>query len=175
MKPASSVIGEGEQIVIPSYSQDCHHEVELALLIGRTVKGIAAAEALSAVAGYGVAIDLTLRDVQSELKSKGLPWEVAKAFDTACPLTDFVPAAQVRDPQNLAIALRVNGELRQDASTALMLRPLPQLIAEIAAIFTLEAGDVILTGTPAGVSRLRSGDRVTATISEVGTLNVTVA
>ena len=175
MKPASSVIGEGERIVIPDYSQDCHHEVELALLIGRTVKGIAAAEALSAVAGYGVAIDLTLRDVQNELKSKGLPWEVAKAFDTACPLSAFVPAAQVRDPQNLAIALRVNGEVRQEATTALMLRPLPQLIAEIAAIFTLEAGDVILTGTPAGVSRLRSGDRVTATISEVGSLNVTVA
>ena len=175
MKPASSVISEGEQIVIPAFSQDCQHEVELALLIGRTIKGISAADALSAVAGYGVAIDLTLRDVQSELKSKGLPWEVAKAFDTACPLSDFVAAATVRDPQNLAISLRVNGEVRQDATTALMLRPVPQLIAEIAAIFTLEAGDVILTGTPAGVSRLSSGDRVTATIAEVGSLNVIVA
>ena len=175
MKPASCVIGEGERIVIPAYSQDCHHEVELALLIGRTIKGISAAEALGAVAGYGVAIDLTLRDVQSELKSKGLPWEVAKAFDTACPLSDFVPAAAVRDPQELAIALSVNGAVRQEATTALMLRPIPQLIAEIAAIFTLEPGDVILTGTPAGVSRLCSGDRVTATISEVGTLNVIVA
>ena len=175
MKPASSVISEGEKIVIPAFSQDCQHEVELAILIGRTIKGISAADALSAVAGYGVAIDLTLRDVQSELKSKGLPWEVAKAFDTACPLSDFVAAETVRDPQNLAISLRVNGEVRQDASTALMLRPISQLIAEIAAIFTLEAGDVILTGTPAGVSRLRSGDRVTATIAEVGSLNVTVA
>lgn len=175
MKPASSVIGEGERIVIPAFSQDCQHEVELALLIGRTIKEISAADALDAVAGYGVAIDLTLRDVQSELKSKGLPWEVAKAFDTACPLSDFVAAATVRDPQDLAISLRVNGEVRQDASTALMLRPLPQLIAEIAAIFTLEAGDVILTGTPAGVSRLYSGDRVTATIAEVGSLNVIVA
>lgn len=175
MKPASSVIDEGETIIIPDFSQDCQHEVELALLIGRTIKGVSAADALSAVAGYGVAIDLTLRDVQSELKSKGLPWEVAKAFDTACPLSDFVAAATVHNPQDLAISLRVNGEVRQDASTALMLRPIPQLIAEIAAIFTLEAGDVILTGTPAGVSRLRSGDRVTATISEVGSLNVTVA
>lgn len=175
MKPASSVIGEGEKIVIPVFSQDCQHEVELALLIGRTIKGISAADALSAVAGYGVAIDLTLRDVQSELKSKGLPWEVAKAFDTACPLSDFVPAGTVRDPQNLPIALHVNGEVRQEASTALMLRPIPQLIAAISAIFTLEAGDVILTGTPAGVSRLSSGDRVTATIGEVGSLNVIVA
>ena len=175
MKPASSVIGEGERIVIPAFSQDCQHEVELALLIGRTIKGISAADALDAVAGYGVAIDLTLRDVQSELKNKGLPWEVAKAFDTACPLSDFVAAATVRDPQDLAISLRVNGQVRQEATTALMLRPLPQLIAEIAAIFTLEAGDVILTGTPAGVSRLSSGDRVTATIAEVGSLNVIVA
>lgn len=175
MKPASSVIGEGDRIVIPPYSQDCHHEVELALLIGRRTQGISAADALSVVAGYGVAIDLTLRDVQSELKSKGLPWEVAKAFDTACPLSDFVAAAAVLDPQNLAIALQVNGVVRQEASTALMLRPIPQLLAEISAIFTLEAGDVILTGTPAGVGRLSSGDQVTASISEVGTLNVTVA
>lgn len=175
MKPASSIIGEDESIIIPSYSRDCHHEVELAILIGRTIKGISATEALSAVAGYGVAIDLTLRDVQSELKGKGLPWEIAKAFDTACPLSGFVPAETVRDPQNLAISLRVNGEVRQDASTALMLRPIPQLIEEISAIFTLEAGDIILTGTPAGVSRLLSGDRVTAEISEVGQLNVVVA
>jgi 5-carboxymethyl-2-hydroxymuconate isomerase len=175
MKPASSVIGEGESIVIPACSQDCQHEVELAILIGRTIKGISAVEALSAVAGYGVAIDLTLRDVQSELKSKGLPWEIAKAFDTACPLSDFVAAETVRDPQNLAISLRVNDIVRQDASTALMLRPIPELIAAISAIFTLEPGDVILTGTPAGVSRLHSGDRVIATIAEVGSLSVTVA
>lgn len=175
MKPASSVIGEGEKIVIPSFSQDCHHEVELALLIGRTVRGVPMAEAMTAVAGYGVAIDLTLRDVQGELKSKGLPWEVAKAFDTSCPLSDFVAAATIRDPQNLSISLTVNGELRQDASTALMLRPAAQLIAEISAIFTLEAGDVILTGTPAGVSRVVSGDRVTAAIAGVGSLNVIVA
>ena len=175
MKPASSVIGAGGSIVIPAYSQDCQHEVELAVLIGRTIKGIAAVEALSAVAGYGVAIDLTLRDVQNELKSKGLPWEIAKAFDTACPLSDFVAAATVRNPQNLDISLRVNGQVRQDASTALMLRSIPELIAAISANFTLEPGDVILTGTPAGVSRICSGDRVTATISEVGSLTVSVA
>lgn len=175
MKPASSVIGAGGSIVIPAYSQDCQHEVELAVLIGRTIKGIVAVEALSAVAGYGVAIDLTLRDVQNELKSKGLPWEIAKAFDTACPLSDFVAAATVRNPQNLDISLRVNGQVRQDASTALMLRSIPELIAAISACFTLEAGDIILTGTPAGVSRICSGDRVTATISEVGSLTVTVA
>lgn len=175
MKPASSVIGEGGTIVIPAYSQDCQHEVELAVLIGRPIKGISAADALSAVAGFGVAIDLTLRDVQNQLKSKGHPWEIAKGFDTACPLSDFVAAELVRDPQNLTISLQVNGNVRQEASTALMLRPLPQLIAEISAIFALEPGDIILTGTPAGVSRLLPGDRVRAVISEVGSLHVTVA
>src|SRR5512144_829679 len=93
MKPASSVIGPGEEIVIPPYSSDCHHEVELAVLIGRKGKDIPVAQALAYVAGYGVAIDLTLRDVQSQLKTKGLPWELAKAFDTSCPLSPFVPAS----------------------------------------------------------------------------------
>lgn len=175
MKPASSLIGEGGEIVIPGYAHDCHHEVELAILIGSTIKGVGADEAVAAIAGYGVAIDLTLRDVQNQLKSKGLPWEMAKAFDTACPLSDFVPAAAVRDPQQLRIALRVNGELRQEATTALMLRPIPQLLCEIAVIFTLEAGDIVLTGTPAGVGRLVSGDRVEAEIAEVGRLGVSVA
>lgn len=175
MKPATSLIGEGEKIMIPSWSSDCHHEVELAILIGKTIKDVSDNEAWAAIAGYGVAIDLTLRDVQSQLKSKGLPWEVAKAFDTACPLSDFVAAAQVADPQNLRITLAVNGELRQDASTAMMLRPIPQLLREIAAIFTLEAGDIVLTGTPAGVGRLVSGDTVEAEIAAVGRLCVSVA
>lgn len=175
MKPASSIIHNGEQIVIPDYSHDCHHEVELAVLIGRTAKGICEEEAYGYIAGYGVAIDLTLRDVQSRLKTKGLPWEMAKAFDTSCPLSSFTPASQVSNPQHLRLRLSVNGQLRQDASTALMIRPIPQLLREIAAIFTLEPGDIVLTGTPAGVGPLVSGDRVRAEIERVGTLEVRVA
>ena len=127
------------------------------------------------MAGYGVAIDLTLRDVQGELKKKGLPWEIAKAFDTSCPLSAFVPASAVPDPQNLRLRLSVNGHIRQDATTALMLRSIPQLLCAISAIFTLEAGDIVLTGTPAGVGPLVSGDRVHAEIEWIGTLDVTVA
>jgi 2-keto-4-pentenoate hydratase/2-oxohepta-3-ene-1,7-dioic acid hydratase in catechol pathway len=174
MKPASSVIGEGEEIVIPSYSSDCHHEAELAVLIGRGGKDIEVAAALQHVAGYGVAIDLTLRDVQSEQKKKGLPWEIAKGFDTSCPLSAFVPAAKVADPQEVRITLAVNGEPRQDGSTALMIHRIPELISYLSSIFTLEAGDVILTGTPAGVGPIKSGDEVVAKISEVGTLKVSV-
>ena len=174
MKPASSVIGEGEEIVIPPYSADCHHEAELALLIGTGGRDIPAGRALSHIAGYGVAIDLTLRDVQGEQKKKGLPWEIAKGFDTACPLSAFVPAVEVADPQALDIRLSVNGTLRQDGSTGLMIHRIPELVSYLSSIFTLEPGDLILTGTPAGVGAIQSGDLVVAEISGVGSLSVTV-
>jgi len=174
MKPASSVIGEGEEIVIPAYSSDCHHEAELALLIGTGGKDIPSAEAMQHLAGFGVAIDLTLRDVQAEQKKKGLPWEIAKGFDTACPLSAFVPATSVANPQDLRITLTVNGEPRQDGSTALMIHRMPELISYLSSIFTLMPGDVILTGTPAGVGPIKSGDLVVAEISEVGKLSVSV-
>ena len=175
IKPASSVIGEGEAIVIPPYSHDCHHEAELALLIGRKGKDIPVDQAMESIAGYGVGIDLTLRDVQSELKKKGLPWEIAKGFDTSCPLSAFVEASGVADPQNLQIRMMVNGEVRQDGNTSMMIHRIPFIISYMSGRFTLEPGDVILTGTPAGVSRIVSGDRLTAEIPGVATLRVAVA
>ena len=175
IKPASSVIGEGEAIVIPPYSHDCHHEAELALLIGRKGKDIPVAQAMDHVAGYGVGIDLTLRDVQGELKKKGLPWEIAKGFDTACPLSDFVEASNVADPQNLQIRLTVNGEMRQDGNTSMMIHRIPAVISHMSGCFPLEPGDVILTGTPAGVTRIVSGDELAAEIPGVAALRVSVA
>ncbi len=127
IKPASSIIGDGGTITIPPYARECHHEIELAVLIGRPGKAIPPATALMHVAGYGVALDMTLRDVQSNLKAKGLPWEIAKGFDTSCPLSTFIPVGQVPDPQQLHLKLTVNGELRQDGTTAHMLgRPTDQ-------------------------------------------------
>ena len=175
MKPASAIVASGGVVRIPGYSADCHHEVELAVLIGSTAARVDATTALEHVAGYGVAIDLTLRDVQSAQKEKGLPWEIAKAFDTSCPLSSFVPAARIGDPQNLRLRLSVNGELRQDGTTADMMRSVAELIAATSNYFTLEAGDILLTGTPAGVGRIVSGDRVEAIIDGVGNLEVTVA
>ena len=174
MKPASSVIGEGETIVIPPYSSDCHHEAELALLIGKRGKDIPPEQVMEHLAGFGVAIDLTLRDVQAELKKNGLPWEIAKGFDTACPLSTFVPRERIGDPQDLSIRLSVNGELRQDGSTALMIHSINAIVSYMSGIFTLEPGDVILTGTPAGVGPLKAGDQVVAEIPGVASLRVSV-
>ncbi|CAG0987176.1 acylpyruvate hydrolase [Geobacteraceae bacterium] len=174
MKPATSVIEDGGTIVIPPYSKECHHEAELAVLIGTTGKDIPAERALEHVAGYGVAIDLTLRDVQAELKKKGLPWEIAKGFDTACPLSPFVPADRVTDPQNLRILLTVNGKTRQDGSTSLMIHTVREIISYLSGIFTLEPGDIILTGTPAGVSAIVPGDELVAEIPGVARLQVAV-
>lgn len=175
IKPATSVIGEGEQIRIPSYSVDCHHEAELAILIGKEGKDIPEERAMEHIAGFGVAIDLTLRDVQSELKKKGLPWEIAKGFDTACPLSLFVEASQVEEPQNLDIRMTVNGETRQDGNTSLMIHKIPDILSYMSRIFTLEPGDVILTGTPAGVGPIRPGDRLVASIPGVAELRISVA
>lgn len=174
-KPSSSIIGNGELIRIPPYSTECHHEVELALLIGRSGKSIPESKALEYISGYGVAIDLTLRDVQADLKKKGLPWDIAKGFDTACPLSDFAPASDVPDPQQLQIRLTVNGCIRQDGSTSLMIHSAAQLISHLSSIFTLEPGDVILTGTPAGVSKIVSGDKLVAEIAGVASVHVDVA
>jgi 5-carboxymethyl-2-hydroxymuconate isomerase len=121
-----------------------------------------------------VGIDMTLRDVQNQQKAKGLPWEIAKGFDTACPLSDFVSAATVPDPHTLKLKLAVNGETRQDGCSSDMINRIPQIIAHISAIFTLEPGDVILTGTPAGVGQVLAGDIMTAEIATVGRLTIPV-
>lgn len=175
MKPASSLIGDGDTVRIPAYSQECHYEVELAVLIGTQSCNVTPDKALEHVAGYGVAIDMTLRDVQNGLKARGLPWEIAKGFDTACPLSDFVPAAAVADPHNLTLKLAVNGDIRQNGTTADMIHRIAPIIAHISAIFTLEPGDVILTGTPAGVGPVRAGEVMTAEIAMVGSLTIPVA
>ena len=174
LKPASSIIGQGETAVIPPFSSDCQHEVELAVLIGKWGKNIATEAALTHVAGYGIGIDLTLRDLQSELKSQRLPWSMAKGFDTSCPLSDFTPAGEVGDPQALDLTLYVNDRLRQQGNSADMIHSIPTLISAASAVFSLEAGDILLTGTPPGVGPVFSGDRLRAEISGLGKLTVRV-
>ena len=168
LKPSTAILTEGYPIELPEYSKDVHHETELALLIGATARRIKAEEWHTFVAGVGIALDLTLRDLQTHAKERGLPWAVSKGFDGSCPVSEFIPLRQIKDIQDLTIELRINNELRQHGSTHDMIYPVSELMAYISGIFTLEPGDLILTGTPAGVGPLRSGDHLEAAISEVG-------
>ncbi|MEP0821263.1 MAG: fumarylacetoacetate hydrolase family protein [Ignavibacterium sp.] len=168
LKPPSAILHDGGTIVIPKISRDLHHEVEMTVLIGRGGKNIDEHSALSHVAGYGVGLDMTLRDVQSEAKKKGLPWTLAKGFDTSAPLSEFVPAAAIADPHALEVELRVNGAVRQRGNTSSFIFRLERLISLISTHFTLEKGDVIFTGTPEGVAQAVPGDTLEATLRTPG-------
>ncbi len=174
LKPNSSVIDDGGVIIIPPVSSNVHHETELVVLIGKRGKHIPRGEALSYVAGYGVGLDMTMRDKQTEAKKSGNPWTVSKGFDTSAPISPFVEAALVPDPHRLNIRLSVNGTVRQNASTGSMIFTIPVLIEYLSSLFTLEEGDLIFTGTPEGVAQVVSGDRLVASIDGVGTLSVSV-
>ena len=166
LKPASSVIGDGEDIVILEGTGEVHHEVELAVVIAERCRSVRAEDAPGHVLGYAVLIDVTARDIQSAAKQAGLPWSMAKGMDTFCPISEVTPAADVPDPQGLT--LHVNGEQRQNGRTADMIWTVPELIEYISARMTLERGDVIATGTPEGVSRILPGEQIVAQISGVG-------
>ncbi|CDH45605.1 MAG: fumarylacetoacetate hydrolase family protein [Candidatus Competibacteraceae bacterium] len=165
MKPATALLGLDESIRLPEGRGECHHEVELAVLIGRELQNANIETARQAVAGYGIALDLTLRDLQNELKKKGHPWETAKAFDGACPLSPFLQPEALSDPQATDLLLRVNGEIRQHGNTRQMMVGVFELMAYISTHFTLRPGDVVLTGTPAGVGPLRAGDALTLSLA----------
>lgn len=161
LKPATAFVPLEQPLAWPAGQGECHFETEVALLVGETLQGADAAAATQAVVGVGLALDLTLRDLQAQLKAAGHPWERAKAFDGACAVSRFCPL-QGREPDWGGLRLRasVNGTLRQDGHSGQMLFPVPELLATMSQWFTLEAGDVILTGTPPGVGPLRSGDRL---------------
>jgi len=173
LKPPSSIIPTGGQIVIPSASSDVHHEVELVAEIGSECKNVPVGEAMSTIRAYAVGLDMTARDLQSVAKQKGLPWTVAKGFDTFAPLGPLVLADGI-DPGNLEIRLEVNGVLRQRGNTSLMIFSLPKLIAYVSTVFSLMPGDLIYTGTPEGVGPVRPGDRLVGTITGLPPLEVTV-
>jgi 2-keto-4-pentenoate hydratase/2-oxohepta-3-ene-1,7-dioic acid hydratase in catechol pathway len=175
LKPASAIIPSGGTIVIPPFSHELHHEVELVALISRGGSRIPVSEAMSHIGGYAAGLDMTLRDVQAEAKKKGLPWTVAKGFDTSAPLSPFVEPESIPDPHNLTISLSVNGIRRQYSSTANMIFRLDFIVAYISSIFTLEPGDLIFTGTPEGVGPAEPGDILTAEIEKIGILTATVA
>lgn len=161
IKPETALCDLRQPLAIPSDMGSVHHEVELAVLIGATLRQATEEHVRKAIAGYGVALDLTLRDIQGKMKKAGQPWEKAKGFDNSCPLSGFILVAEFDgDPQDTMLGLTVNGETRQHGSTADMIHPIVPLIAYMSRFFTLKAGDVVLTGTPAGVGPLSSGDEL---------------
>lgn len=163
-----------QNIELPKDKGECHNELEVAVLIGNKLSNASTAEIRSGIWGYGLGLDLTLRDVQQQLKSLGHAWEMRKAFDASCPLSPFIPAAQISNPQDLSFSLEVNGSLRQQGNTKMMIRGIVELIAEMSTIFTLSAGDVVMTGTPKGVAALFSGDKLTANLADQLVLSTTV-
>jgi 2-keto-4-pentenoate hydratase/2-oxohepta-3-ene-1,7-dioic acid hydratase in catechol pathway len=165
MKPATALSLLDEPIQLPQGRGECHHEVELAVLVGQELRHADAATARQAVAGYGIALDLTLRDLQNELKKKGHPWETAKAFDGSCPLSPFLKPEALPEPQATDLSLQVNGAVRQRGNTRLMMVGIFELMAYISTHFTLQPGDVALTGTPAGVAPLASGDTLVLSLA----------
>ncbi len=164
MKPSTAAVDFELPLFIPQDLGSVHHEVEIALLIGEQSTSISEDNAWSCVKAVGVALDLTLRDVQDKLKEKGHPWEMAKAFDGSCPLTNWVPLERIRDRNSIQVRLENNSEMKQDGYSDEMITSIPKLISYISQFFTLLPGDVILTGTPKGVGPLESRDIIKVTL-----------
>ncbi len=168
LKPNSALHKLESPLPVPSGFGEVHHEIELAVLISRAGSRITESNAADYILGYGVALDLTLRDVQSRAKQNGLPWAVAKGFDNSCPVSVFTPFVPQLLNADLEIALKINGQLRQQGRTSEMIFSVPFLISYISTFFSLEPGDIILTGTPDGVGPLLPGDELELSIENVG-------
>ena len=174
-KPADAIVTGGADVPYPPLTQNLHHEIELVVAIGTGGADISATDALRHVFGYAVGLDLTRRDLQQELRKAGRPWEMGKGFDHSAPIGEIAPAGSIGHPDRAAIVLKINGEVRQSADIADMIWSIPEIIAELSRYMTLMPGDVIFTGTPAGVSALARGDQLEGQVSGVGTVSVRIA
>ncbi|PFH60629.1 hypothetical protein XA68_10640 [Ophiocordyceps unilateralis] len=167
LKPPSSILLPGTGPILRPRGVVLHHEVELALIMGKRLKKLDVSEdkrAEQAIQSYALAIDVTARNIQDEAKKKGLPWDIAKGFDTFLPLSQAIPKSSIPDPYNAEIFLHVNGQPRQRDSTGNMMHRIPRILSEIAKVMTLFPGDIVLTGTPAGVGPVEAGDLIRAGI-----------
>ncbi|KFH48102.1 putative hydrolase-like protein [Hapsidospora chrysogenum ATCC 11550] len=183
LKPPSSIVLPGQGACQRPKGVDLHYEVELALVIGKLVRDLRADDtqgALDAIRAYAIAIDMTARNVQNEAKKKGLPWDIAKGFDTFLPMSNVIPKTAIADPHDVELFLEVNGETRQKGSTNLMIYQIPRILSDISKVMALQPGDIVLTGTPAGVGPvvpgdvMRAGVRVGGKELEEGKINIPV-
>ncbi|MDR6641930.1 fumarylpyruvate hydrolase [Luteibacter sp. 1214] len=169
-KPADALVTDGADVPYPSVTHDLHHEVEMVVALASGGTDLTLEQAAATVWGYGVGLDLTRRDLQAQAKAKGSPWDVAKAFDHSAPVSALVPASEVTPTAATRISLEINGETRQAATLGDMLLDVPAILSALSKLFELKAGDIVYTGTPAGVSALLRGDRFRATLEGVATL-----
>lgn len=173
-KNPDNILAAGQPFPYPSLTEKVHFEVECVVALKSGGADIALSDALSHIYGYGVGIDMTRRDLQDQLKTMGRSWESAKAFEHSAPMSALVPASDIGHPEDGAIWLDVNGTRRQNGNLNQMIWKSAEVIAELSKFFTLAPGDVIMTGTPAGVGAIERGDRITCGIDGVATLSVDV-
>ncbi|MDQ6648298.1 MAG: fumarylacetoacetate hydrolase family protein [Pseudomonadota bacterium] len=169
-KPADAVVSDGADVRYPPVTNDLHHEVEMVVALGAGGRDIDVESAADLVWGYGVGLDLTRRDLQAIAKAKGHPWDVAKGFDDSAPVSAMRPARNAIVNGDTVLRLTVNGELRQQTTLSEMVHDVPQIIAALSCLFELKTGDLIFTGTPAGVAALQRGDRFHAELVGVAAL-----
>lgn len=173
IKSSNTLTDLDNPILIPKGLGECHHELEVALLIGRSISH-GTANKLAAIKGIGVGLDLTLRELQSKLKSKGHPWERAKSFDGACPVSKFVSIDQFENCGNIEFSMNKNGKQVQAGNTSEMIFNIERLLSDISSCFTLYPGDIVLTGTPQGVAKLSEGDTLEIFLQNQRLLTTTV-
>jgi acylpyruvate hydrolase len=174
MKPDTALLPKGKNFFLPDFSNDIHHEVELVLRVCKEGKHIAEEFASKYFDQVTVGLDFTARDVQEKQKSKGLPWEPAKAFDWSAPVGDFISFDKIKNKNDIAFSLKKNGTTVQEGKSSLMIFSFAKIISNVSRYITLRKGDFIFTGTPKGVSRISAGDKLEAFLEEEKLLTVNV-
>lgn len=170
MKPATAIVTEGHDMAYPALSNDVHHELEMVVALGKGGANISVDQALDHVWGYGLGLDMTRRDLQGEAKKMGRPWDTGKAFDQSAPCSALVPVSQCGHLSKGRIYLTVNGQVKQDGDLAMMIWNVPETIAYLSTLFTLMPGDLIFSGTPAGVAAVKRGDVLEGHVDGLPTL-----
>ena len=173
-KNPDNILLEGNDFPYPGMTSDVHHEIELAVALKSGGDNIAADNAMDCVFGYAIALDMTRRDLQGQMKKQGRPWEIGKAFEKSAPCSKLVSANEIGHPVEGDVWLKINGEIRQQGNLDQLIWKIPEMIAYLSELFTLHSGDIILTGTPSGVGPVQRGDQLHGHVGGVGDLKVNV-